>query len=140
MFHADAGRARWSEYCGFASHRTGSRELRLEHEQDACESVGITFVSFPIPHRAVPSSLQTFKQLIEQLTKELLAGKSVGMHCRQSIGRSAVLAAALLCSFGSSADAAFAQIEHCRGCAVPDTEEQREWVRRFSRQETKPQV
>jgi len=113
---------------------TEARELGLEHEQRACESSGITFVAFPIPDRGVPASLQLFNSLIERLKQELLTGKSVGIHCRQSIGRSSLLAAALLCSFGSSADAAFAQIAKCRGCPVPDTEEQRKWVRRFAHQ------
>jgi protein-tyrosine phosphatase len=111
---------------------TEAGELGLKHEREACESAGITFVSLPIPDRGVPASRQSFKKLIEHLKKELLAGKSVGIHCRQCIGRSSLLAAALLCSFGSSADVAFAQIARYRGRAVPDTEEQREWVRRFA--------
>ena len=105
-----------------------ARELGLEREEDACKSAEISFISFPIRDRGVPSSQRSFKLLIDQLKKELLAGKSIGIHCRQSIGRSSLLAAALLCSFGSSADSAFAQIEQSRGCPVPDTEEQREWV------------
>jgi|SRR5215475_4546971 len=106
-------------------------ELGLEDEREACESTGITFVLFSIPDRGVPASPQSFNLLVDGLKRELLAGKSVGIHCRQSIGRSSLLAAALLCSFSSSADSAFAQIAECRGCAVPDTQEQREWVRKF---------
>jgi protein-tyrosine phosphatase len=115
---------------------TEARELGLEHEQAACEAVGISFIGFPITDRGVPASQQSFNGLIERLEKDLLVGKSVGIHCRQSIGRSSLLTAALLCSFGSSADAAFAQIAQCRGCTVPDTEEQREWVRRFRDQKS----
>jgi protein-tyrosine phosphatase len=111
-------------------------ELGLEHEQEACQAAGISFIEFPIPDRAVPASRQSFRILIDRLKQELHAGRSVGIHCRQCIGRSSVLAAALLCSFGSSADAAFAQIEQSRGCPVPDTKEQREWVRRFGDQKS----
>ena len=113
-----------------------ARELGLEHEQEACDAEGITFMAFPIPDRGVPASQQSFRLLIDRLRRELLAGRSLGIHCRQSIGRSSLLAAALLCSFGSSPDAAFAQIERSRGCSVPDTEEQRVWVRRLRDQKS----
>ncbi len=33
---------------------------------------------------------------------------------------------------GGTPEVAFERIAHSRGCAVPDTPEQREWVRRFS--------
>lgn len=106
-------------------------ELGLENEQEACAAAGIAFLSFPIPDRGVPSSRESFRSLIDHLKRELLAGKSVGVHCRQCIGRSSLLAAALLCCFGTPADSAFERIEECRGRPVPDTEEQKEWVRRL---------
>jgi hypothetical protein len=62
-------------------------------------------------------------------TRRLDADESVVVHCRQSIGRSAVIAALLLVSAGEKADQAFSRIERARGCLVPDTEEQRAWVK-----------
>ena len=45
------------------------------------------------------------------------------------IGRSALVAACLLKSQGIGVDEAFAMISRARGFSVPDTEEQREWVK-----------
>jgi hypothetical protein len=47
--------------------------------------------------------------------------------------RSALIAAFLLKSQGIGVDEAFAIIARARGFSVPDTEEQREWVKGFAR-------
>jgi len=68
------------------------------------------------------------------------SGKSVTIHCRQSVGRSALLAATLLVEAGINPDEAFRRIEAARGCPVPDTPEQRAWVERFSQYSRETQV
>jgi len=57
------------------------------------------------------------------------------VHCRGSIGRATVTAACTLIQLGRKPRAALAAIEAARGCAVPDTEEQRSWILSF---EAKP--
>lgn len=105
------------------------REFALEQEPVLSRKHGIEFRAFPIPDRGVPASSDAALALVADLAKSLREGKGVVMHCRQSIGRSAVLAALLLASSGEDPDAAFAAIEKARGRAVPDTEEQRGWVK-----------
>lgn len=105
------------------------REFDLEAEAALSRKHGIQFRPFPIPDRGVPSSLEAIADLVADLARTLLAGKSVVIHCRQSIGRSALLAALLLASSGEDPDQAFSAIEEARGRPVPDTAEQHAWVK-----------
>lgn len=109
-------------------------ELGLEAEGKLAKASGITYFSFPVPDRSVPSDFGGSVQLIRQIEGWLAEGKNVAIHCRQGIGRSAVLAACLLVSAGSQPDAAFERLQEARGCPVPETAEQREWVMQFSRE------
>jgi protein-tyrosine phosphatase len=104
-------------------------ELDLEAEGDRCGQHEIRFFSFPVIDQGVPDSLEAVSSLVLELTRCLDVGESVVVHCRQSIGRSAIIAALLLVSAGESADQAFSRIERSRGRPVPDTEEQRAWVK-----------
>jgi len=108
-------------------------EFDLSEEAQACRTQGIEFVSFPIPDRGVPASRQSVVTLAHTLGKQLAAGKNVAIHCRQGIGRSAVLVACLLVIAGESPETAFSHIRMARGCPVPDTAEQQEWVESFAR-------
>jgi protein-tyrosine phosphatase len=108
-------------------------ELDLDHEAELCRANGIQFVTFPVMDRGVPSSQRATLKLVRNLNKLLAEGKSLGIHCRQGIGRSAVIVACLLIVSGIDAEAAFQHIGVARGCAVPETAEQREWVMAFAR-------
>ncbi|MFT4110031.1 hypothetical protein, partial [Propionicimonas sp.] len=55
-------------------------------------------------------------------------GHGVAIHCRAGIGRSSVLAAAVLQLEGVPADEAWNLISHARGLPVPDTDAQRRFV------------
>jgi len=103
-------------------------EFQLEDEGRYCRAEGIQFLSFPIPDRGAPPSRQAAVALVDKLVKMLESGKNVAIHCRQGIGRSALIAASLLVSLGGSADDAFRAVGKARGCAVPDTMDQRIWV------------
>jgi protein-tyrosine phosphatase len=107
-------------------------ELDLAQEEEFCQKHGIAFHSYSIADRNVPASLAAARNFIEQLANLLSEGKSLVIHCRQGIGRSSLIAACLLVSRGFSAAEAFEKIELARGCQVPDTQEQRDWVKRFS--------
>jgi hypothetical protein len=48
--------------------------------------------------------------------------------CRASIGRSSVLAVAILARLGWETNEAFDAVGSARGCSIPDTPEQRQWV------------
>lgn len=103
-------------------------ELGLQLEMPHARGVGLEFHAFPIPDRGVPASRTETDDLIRALKRALESGRSVALHCRQGIGRSAPIAAALLVSTGEEPQSAFRTIEAARGIPVPETDAQREWV------------
>lgn len=103
-------------------------ELGLHRESDGCEAAAIKFVNLPIPDRSVPLDKDDFLRSVEHLAEMVRAGRSLGVHCRASIGRSSVLAVSILVRLGWDADKAFYAVESARGCSIPDTPEQRQWV------------
>jgi protein-tyrosine phosphatase len=109
-----------------------TQELSLDSEARSCRAAGIAFESFPIADRSVPRSAEMMLELANRIQSLLASGNGVLIHCRVGIGRSALIAAVVLVRSGIDADEAFARIARARGTAVPDTEEQREWVRQFA--------
>lgn len=103
-------------------------ELRLTDEAAICIRHGLKFISFPIPDRGVPASRESFNQLLVVLLAAVERVQTIAVHCRQGIGRSALVVASLLVLAGETPDQAFRKIEHARGMAAPDTAEQRRWV------------
>lgn len=102
--------------------------LGLAKEGPLAEETGMRFLSYPILDVHVPDDEGTFRAFVEGLADRLRSGERIGVHCRGSIGRSTVTAACTLIHLGWTAKAALAAIEAARGCAVPDTEEQRRWI------------
>src|SRR5262245_21847999 len=107
-----------------------ARELGLIDEAASASESGLDFRAFPIPDRGVPTH-RAAARFASQLVADLRAGKSVGLHCRQGIGRSALVAAATLIVGGVNAAAALNDISASRGLQIPETEEQRRWVLEF---------
>lgn len=103
-------------------------ELELELESELSRAAGLEFIAFPIVDRNAPASNSATKNLLEDLRNFLAAGKNVGIHCRQGIGRSALIAAGTLVLDGVSPDAAFNIVGNARGISVPETEQQSNWV------------
>ena len=110
-----------------------NQELGLTEEVHIARSRALNFVSFPVADYGVPNSLEGVFGLVESLDDLLSQGKNVGVHCRQGIGRSSLIAACLLSLPGEDVDHCFKRISHARGTNVPDTPQQREWVRTFAR-------
>ncbi len=108
-------------------------ELDIVSEAEACRATGIEFITHPLADRGIPPAPRAFADLIRGLEAKLAAGKGVGVHCRQGVGRSALLAACLLMAAGVEADSAWGRVAAARGRPVPDTSEQREWAGRFAR-------
>ena len=55
-------------------------------------------------------------------------GINTVIHCRAGIGRTSLVTAGVLLQAGFEPDEAFEHIGKARGMAVPDTDEQRDWV------------
>ena len=109
-----------------------AEELGLIEEAEGCAQNGLLFVSFPIEDRSLPAHFTDFGVFVNKLLEHSRNGRSVVIHCRAGIGRSSLIAAAVLTRMGLSADEAFRLIEQARGRPVPDTPEQRRWVERYS--------
>ena len=103
-------------------------ELDLGQEEGWCQAHGIEFCSYPIADRGVPVSRRASVELVRKLDKALMEGKCIVVHCRQGIGRSALLVACLLIVSGKELETAFRHISAARGYPVPETAEQRKWV------------
>lgn len=109
-----------------------AEELGLLEEGYFCQTNSLEFLSFPIEDRSVPQSFDEFDGLVNAVKDHLRNGKAVGIHCRAGIGRSSMIVASVLVRTGLSVDSAFRTIQEARGCSVPDTAEQRQWVERYS--------
>jgi protein-tyrosine phosphatase len=108
--------------------------LALGEEGPLAEKIGMQFLSHPIPDVHVPPDLTAFRKFVADLANRLRAGEHIGVHCRGSIGRATVTAAAALTHLGWTPKAALAAIQAARGCTVPDTQEQEEWILNYKAQ------
>lgn len=111
-------------------------ELALTREEETCRKHGVQFESQAIPDRGVPHVSSSLSRLLSLIAERLAAGKSVVIHCRQGIGRAALVAASVLTSIGEDPERAYARVERARGRPVPDTDEQRMWVREMAAEYT----
>ena len=89
------------------------------------------FLSFPIPDRGVPASLNDAVTLAQTISARIGEGRAVAVHSRAGIGRSSLIAACALVCSGADPAAAFEAIGEARGVNVPDTEGQIDWVTTF---------
>jgi len=102
--------------------------LGLALEGSVAEQSGLSFLSYPIPDRQTPSDLSAFRRFAASLAERVRGGERIGVHCRGSIGRSTVMATAILVHLGWEPRQALMDVALARGCPVPDTEEQRDWI------------
>jgi protein-tyrosine phosphatase len=111
-----------------------TNDLDLREESAACQAKGIQFLSYPITDRSVPSSRDATTKLLAELTEQLTSGRNVAIHCRQGIGRAALMALGLLVMSGMPTTGAIQLVSTARGCPVPETAEQTEWITDFANQ------
>jgi protein-tyrosine phosphatase len=103
------------------------REVGLSSERELCLDNDIEFSSFPIPDRGLPNSDKALN-FANAIYLDICSGKHIVIHCRAGIGRTGIMAGAVLRNFGFSATDAFELISSKRGVRVPDTEEQEQWL------------
>jgi protein-tyrosine phosphatase len=112
--------------------------LDLASEENLTRANRMEFVSFPIADRGIPQTRDAVSELVTKLAVGLRAGKNVAVHCRQGIGRAALVAASLLIRLGVDPETAIERVESARGLPVPETAEQRQWIAEFARSTSKP--
>ena len=106
-------------------------DLNLTGVAYICQKYSVAFLSHPFPERGVPASVPETAALCQTLKAHLQNRKAVAIYCRSGIGRSALLAACVLKTFGIETKRAFDHVASARGFMVPDTDEQRAWVAEF---------
>jgi protein-tyrosine phosphatase len=107
-------------------------ELGLENERNVTESYGLQFLSLPIPDLGVPNSTGDALKVISELASMLAAGRNVAVHCRQGVGRSGLVAVAVLMTSGIDAEQAVELVSKARGAVVPETRAQLQWLERLT--------
>jgi len=103
-------------------------ELALQEEEAFCKKWEIEFINFPIEDVTVPNQETPFIQLTQRILDRINQNKKVVIHCRAGIGRSSILAAAVLIKAGFKVATVFEVIATYRKSRVPDTEEQKAWI------------
>lgn len=104
------------------------RLLGLEHEAELVNAASMQFLSFPVTDMGLPGSSEAFAGLAWQLYQQIEAGSNVVIHCRGGIGRSGLLAAAVLLHDGFEVQQALAEVTRKRGRQVPETAQQGDWL------------
>ncbi len=107
-------------------------DLDLSHERTSSEAHGIEFFSLPIVDRGAPAPGADVQPLIGELDRRLSCGENIVVHCRQGIGRAALLAIALLIERGHKPSDAIALVSVARRAPVPETADQRAWLESFA--------
>lgn len=113
--------------------REEQAELNLFDEEALCRANGIEFVSFSIVDRGVPSSAEAFSEQVIKLVEQLANGQNIAIHCRQGVGRAALVAICLLSVSGMEPAAAIERVGAARGCSAPETPEQRRWITAYAK-------
>jgi protein-tyrosine phosphatase len=106
-------------------------QLELVAEGPTAESQKVHFISFPIPDRGVPASTQAALLLLRNIAEALDKGKNVGVHCRQGVGRSGLIAVGVLMTSGIGVEKAIEIVSAARGQTVPETPAQLQWIHRL---------
>jgi protein-tyrosine phosphatase len=106
-------------------------QLALTAEPDAIRAAGMEFVAHPIVDLGVPSGDGT-RELADRLAQAVTGGRFVVVHCWAGIGRSSLIAGAVLVRLGSTPAEAWRLISAARGFRVPETPEQGEWLITFA--------
>lgn len=105
----------------------------LSQEERLGQANALQFIAFPIPDRGVPVSTSAWLNVIDTIANHLSNGKNVAIHCRQGIGRAPLVALGVLVHDGVALETAIRTVSEARGCPVPETSLQREWLERFAK-------
>jgi protein-tyrosine phosphatase len=108
--------------------------LGVWDERFIAQHVGLEFLNHPIPDMHTPPNPTTFRTFVSGLASRLRSGEYIGVHCRGSVGRAPVTVACTLIELGWSPRAALTAISEARGCSVPQTQEQEDWVFNYKSQ------
>ncbi len=103
----------------------------LTAESEQCAIHAITYLNYPIRDEVANSDNATLEFVAKVVThiKQLANNDKILFHCRGGVGRSSMMIALVMASFGYDVDEVFAKITHARGEQAPESDEQLHWVR-----------
>jgi protein-tyrosine phosphatase len=102
-------------------------EFELTGEDGAAAAAGIEFRRLPTMDFGAPDR-EALVDMAADLAARLRQGAGVVAHCRGGIGRSSILAAAVMIAEGMPSADALERISAARGYRVPETSTQRDFV------------
>lgn len=97
------------------------------------ERRGIAVHRFPIPDVGVPANVESVAPLAKSISGWAAVKERVAIHCIGGLGRTGTVAGCFLVEQGVDAAAALKLLRKVRAPNCPETEEQREFVRRYER-------
>lgn len=112
--------------------RTGEAgALGLANEATWCQNAGMAFVQLPVADHQTPTDMNAFARLASDCHHALQAGQDVAVHCYAGIGRTGLLAAAILMREGLGVDQALVRLTRARGVRMPETLSQIQWLHHY---------
>ena len=116
-------------------------EMRdLSDEGRLAGMMGMQFIHHPLPDHSVPDDEEDFREFVGGLANRLRVGERIGVHCWASIGRATMTAACALIHLGWDPRAALIAVEKARGCPVPDTGDQEDWILNYKSMADAPHI
>jgi protein-tyrosine phosphatase len=109
-----------------------AEELALAEEATLCTRQDLQFFNIPICDRGVPALDEATIAALSSLRNLWRSGKAVVTHCRMGYGRAPMIAACIMVSEECGSKEAFAKLSAARGISVPETDEQRAWVHKYT--------
>lgn len=109
-------------------------QLGLAGEGAAATAAGLDFRPLPITDMGVPADMSAFLVTLGEIANRVRAGEHVAVHCYASRGRSGIVSSLLLTLCGWDIGDALETLSAVRGYRVPETAQQRAWVRRAAEQ------
>lgn len=103
------------------------RAAGLDAEPAAARGAGLEFHELPVVDFGVPDRAEA-APVVELLGARIRAGRHVVLHCAGGIGRSSLIAGAILVHLGVPVADVWPLISAARGREVPETDEQRAWL------------
>lgn len=108
---------------------------------DRTAAHGIRSLRLPIVDVKVPDDIAAVHALVDEIDAAVRRGESVVVHCIGGLGRSGLIAGCCLMHWGAAPEEALRILVRSRKDAkCPETPEQREFVRRYTRPVAKAEV
>ncbi len=89
------------------------------------EALGIESLWLPMPDSYVPRSMAELGELVHDIVDHLRQGETVVVHCRGGLGRTGLVVASVLISFGIKPAAAISTVRAARPGAVENQAQER---------------